>query len=103
MYKSTSLVALVLAVASGIAMAADVSKDQADVAIKQAKDAYNQVNATGFAWTDTAELIEAAEKAVAGGQTEDAVKLAEQARERSQLAYAQYEANKDADMESTSK
>lgn len=103
MDKSKLLLPVLLLASAGMAYAAGTSKEQADASIKEAKATYSKVAATGFAWTETSEMIEAAEKALSSGNLEDAVKFAEQAKERSQLAYQQYEANKDADMESTSK
>jgi len=103
MDKSKLLIPALLLAAAGMAYAADASKEQAEASIQQAKAAYTRVATTGFAWTETSEMIEAAEKALSSGKLEEAVMLAQQARERSDLAYAQYEANKDADMESSSK
>jgi len=103
MDKLKLLIPVLLLTSVGMACAAGASKEQADASIRDAKAAYSKVAATGFAWTETSEMIEAAEKAFSNGNLDDAVKLAQEAKERSQLAYQQYEANKDADMESTSK
>jgi len=98
MDKSKLLIPVLLMAFMGIAYAGDISREQADASIKEAKAAYTRVAATGFAWTETSEMIEAAEKAEASGKLDEAVKFAQQAKERSELAYAQYEANKHADM-----
>jgi hypothetical protein len=98
MNKSKFVIPALVLVSFTFACAASATKEQADSAIKEAKAAYTRVEATGFAWTQTSELIKSAEKSLAGGNTDEAVKFAQQAKERSQLAYEQYEANKDADM-----
>jgi hypothetical protein len=98
MHKSKFYLPALMLVSLTFACAAGATKEQADAAIKEAKAAYTRVAATGFAWTETSEMIEAAEKAMAAGNADEAVKFAQRAKERSQLAYEQYEANKDADM-----
>lgn len=65
-------------------------------AIKAAEQATARVDEVGYAWRDTGTMIEDARKAAEQGETEQALALANEARQQSELAWEQYERNKNA-------
>lgn len=70
--------------------AAGPSKEQqAQDAIAAAKDALAKAEAEEYAWRDTGKLIKQAEEALANGDYDKAIALADEARKQSELALAQ--------------
>lgn len=65
-------------------------------AIAGAKQAYEKVLGVGYAWRDTAKLMKEAEKTASEGELEKATDLAVEARKQSELAYNQYQNEKNA-------
>ncbi|MCP4472138.1 MAG: SoxXA-binding protein [Gammaproteobacteria bacterium] len=60
-----------------------------EAAIAAARDAQKQANSVGGEWRDVGKIIRKAEKLLAQGKTEGAIKLAEQAEEQARLGYIQ--------------
>jgi len=81
---------------SGISIA-DSNKEQSMSTLQQAKAAYSKVDKTGFAWSNSKDMIKNAEKAAADGDYKTASELAQQALDESNNAWQQYMDNKDAD------
>jgi nucleoid-associated protein YgaU len=95
--KYASLAILVLGVAVGCTSTTQegaCSPEQANDAIAAAKAANERVKSMENEWRDTAKIIEQAEKALADGKCEEAVKLANQARNQAENALAQAEREK---------
>jgi nucleoid-associated protein YgaU len=63
----------------------------AEQAIAEAKAANKEAAAAGYEWRDTGDLIKKAEEALAAGNTDEATKLANQARDQARAAIAQAE------------
>ena len=68
------------------ASAVDMSPE---VAIAAARDAQKQANSVGGEWRDVGKMIRKAEKLLAKGKTEDAIKMAERAEAQAMLGYIQ--------------
>lgn len=64
-------------------------------AIQAAEQATARVEEVGFAWRDTGSMIKKAKEAAEKGKSEEALALANQAKQQSELAWAQYQENKD--------
>jgi len=69
--------------------AAMTGASAAEQAISDAKAANAEAKALGFEWRDTGKIIEAAEKALADGNSDEALKQANKALTQAQLAKAQ--------------
>lgn len=65
-------------------------------ALSAADAAYQKVYSVGFAWTNSEDLMKAANKAVEKGEWDKAISLAEEAKTISELAYNQYLEQRDA-------
>lgn len=92
MLKLTSLIALVFAVAVGCTSTSDSSgstEQAAKDAIAAAKKANKDAKAVGYAWRDTDKMIKKAEKALADGDYDKAIKLANKAKRQAENAIAQ--------------
>lgn len=92
MLKLTSLIVLVFAVAVGCTSTTDSSgsNEQAAIdAIAAAKKANKDAKAIGYEWRDTAKIIKKAEKALADGDYDKAIELANKARRQAENAIAQ--------------
>ena len=92
--KLTSLIALVLGFAIGCSSTSQESGctvQGAKDAISAAKSANEKAKAVHYEWRDTGKIIKNAEKALADGKCEEAVKLANQARDQAENAVAQQE------------
>lgn len=90
--KFTSLIALVLGVAIGCTSTSEetgCTVQGANDAISAAKSANEKAKAADNEWRDTGKIIKEAEKALADGKCEDAVKLANKARRQAENAVAQ--------------
>ncbi|MDH5392084.1 MAG: hypothetical protein OEY11_02735 [Gammaproteobacteria bacterium] len=76
----------------------DQMKDEADASslIQQASQSFKDVNAVGFAWRDTEDMIKQAEVALIDNEIDEAVKLAKEALMQSKIAMQQYEMQKNA-------
>lgn len=72
------------------------SEQDAAAAIAAAEQETTRANSLGNAWRDTEKMIKAAQKAAKEGKYDDAVKLANKAKEQSSDAIAQYESQKNA-------
>jgi len=95
--KYASLTILILGIAVGCSSTSQESActpQQAKDAIAAAKAANERAKSMDNEWRDTAKIIEQAEKAQADGKCEEAVKLANQARNQAENAVAQAEKNK---------
>lgn len=64
-------------------------EQQAQDAIAAAKDALEEAKSKEYAWRDTGDLIKKAEEALANGEYDKAIELANEARKQSELALAQ--------------
>jgi len=60
-----------------------------EVAIAAARDAQKHANSVGGEWRDVGKLIRRAEKLLAQGKTEKAIKMAERAEAQAMLGYIQ--------------
>ena len=93
MLKFTGLIAMTFAVAIGCTSTSDSggqSQEQAAKdAIAAAKEANTRAQAAGYEWRDTGKLIKGAEKALAEGKYDDAIKQANKARNQAENALAQ--------------
>lgn len=92
-----SLIALVLGVAIGCSSTSQESgctEQGAKDAIAAAKAANEKASAAKNEWRDTGALIKKAEKALADGKCDEAMKLANQARTQAENAVAQEESEK---------
>jgi nucleoid-associated protein YgaU len=93
--KITSLMALVLGVAIGCSSTSQESGgctvQGANEAIAAAKAANEKAKAVRNEWRDTADIIAKAEKALADGNCDEAMKLANEARTQAENAVAQEE------------
>jgi nucleoid-associated protein YgaU len=95
--KFTSLIALVLGFAIGCSSTSQetgCTVQGANDAIAAAKSANEKAKAADNEWRDTAKIIANAEKALADGKCDEAMKLANQARNQAENALAQAEAEK---------
>lgn len=72
------------------------SAQDAQSAIMAAEHETTRANSLGNAWRDTEKMIKEAQKAAKEGNYDDAVKLANKAKEQSSDAIAQYESQKNA-------
>ncbi|MGD8782864.1 MAG: DUF4398 domain-containing protein [Thioalkalispiraceae bacterium] len=93
MLKLTGLVALVFAVAVGCTTTEDTggaTEQAAKDAIAAAKQANKEAKAVGYEWRDTGKMIKKAEKALADGDYDKAIKLANQAKRQAEIAVEQY-------------
>lgn len=91
--KLASLVALALSVAIGCSSTSTESsctEQGAKDAIAAAKAANEKAKAVNNEWRDTGSIIKAAEKALADGKCEEAMKLAKQAQQQGDEAVAQH-------------
>lgn len=61
-----------------------------------ARAAYERVLRVEYVWRDTEDLMKAAEKAASEGELDKAIDLAVEARKQSEIAYNQYQDQKDA-------
>jgi len=75
---------------------ADSAKEQSMSTLQQAKAAYSKVDKTGFAWSNSKDMIKNAEKAAADGDYAKASEEAQKALDESNNAWQQYMDNKDA-------
>lgn len=93
MLKFTGLIAMTFAVAIGCSSTTDsVGESQqqaAKQAIASAKEANKRAQAAEYEWRDTGKLIKGAEKALADGKYDDAIKQANKARAQAENALAQ--------------
>ena len=90
--KLTSLIALVFAVAVGCTSTSDSSassEQAAKDAIAAAKKANKEAKAVGYEWRDTGKMIKKAEEALADGDYDKAIKLANKAKRQAENAIAQ--------------
>ena len=87
-------VALSLGLMAGCATTGDEGPSAAEQAIADAKAANAEAGALGFEWRDTGTLIEQAEKALADGDEEKALELANKALAQAEAAKAQAAAEK---------
>lgn len=62
--------------------------------IQQAKQSFNEINAVGFAWRDTEEMIKEAEIALVNDNTDEAISLAKEAIMQNKMAMIQYKTQK---------
>jgi len=95
--KFTSLIALVLGFAIGCSSTSQetgCTVQGAKDAIEAAKAANQKARAVQNEWRDTSKIIESAEKALAAGNCDEAMKLANQARDQGENAVAQAESEK---------
>jgi len=95
--KLTSLMGLALGFAIGCSSTsqeAGCTVDGAKDAIAAAKAANARAKALNNEWRDTGKIIESAEKALAAGNCDEAMKLANQARDQGENAVAQVESEK---------
>lgn len=65
-------------------------------AMAEAQAAYNKSLTVQFAWRDSMDLMKAAEKAAKDGELDKAISLANESRQQSELAYNQYQEQKNA-------
>jgi nucleoid-associated protein YgaU len=96
-FKFISLIALVLGVAIGCSSTSQESgctEQGANDAIAAAKAANEKAKAVKNEWRDTGDIIKKAEKALADGKCDEAMKLANQARTQAENAVAQEESEK---------
>lgn len=91
MFKFSGLIAIVFSVAIGCTSTSEDagSEQAAKDAIAAAKDANSRAGAMGAEWRDTGKLIKDAEKALSDGKYDEAIKLANKAREQAEDAIAQ--------------
>lgn len=95
MFKFASLIVLVFAVAVGCTTTDSTSNEQAAKdAIAAAKKANADAKAVGYEWRDTAKLIKKAEAALADGDYDKAIKLANKAKNQADNAIAQERAER---------
>ena len=96
-YLITAFLALFLAACAGTtAKEGDAAPDQVSTAISEAEAAAEKADSVGFLWRDTEAMIEEAKKAAEAENYDKALKLAEEARRQSELAYQQYLDQRDA-------
>lgn len=72
------------------------SAQDAEAAIMAAEQENARAGAVGNEWRDTGKIIKEAQKAAKEGNYDEAVKLANKAKEQSSDAIAQYESQKNA-------
>ena len=88
--KLAALLVLAIGLTVGCASTSEeVGQDDAAAAIAAAKQANKKAQAAEYAWRDTGKLIKKAEKAMADGKYEDAVKLANKAQRQAENALKQ--------------
>ncbi|MEJ2359833.1 MAG: LysM peptidoglycan-binding domain-containing protein [Gammaproteobacteria bacterium] len=90
--KLTSVMALVLTVAVGCSSTSEQgtsSEQAAKEAIAAAKAAYAKALKADWAWRDTGKMIKKAEKDLAAGKYDEAIKIANKARDQGNFAVAQ--------------
>lgn len=95
--KLTSLIALVLGFAIGCSSTSQetgCTVQGANDAIAAAKSANDKAKAVRNEWRDTGKIIKEAEKALADGNCDEAMKLANKARQQAENAVAQEEYEK---------
>ncbi|MFP3873985.1 MAG: hypothetical protein ACLFV1_05985 [Thiohalophilus sp.] len=77
-------------------MSSEQQQQQYQQELSAAKSAYVKAMKVHYAWRDTAKLMKSAEKAASEGELDKAIDLAVEARKQSELAYNQYQDQKDA-------
>ncbi|MDZ7662714.1 hypothetical protein [Thiohalophilus sp.] len=77
-------------------MSSEQKQQQYQQEMSAAKAAYERVREVEYAWRDTEDLMKAAEKAAGEGELGKAIDLAVEARKQSEIAYNQYQDQKDA-------
>ncbi len=88
--KLAALLVMAISLTVGCASTTEeVGQDDATAAIAAAKKANAQAKAIENEWRDTGKLIKKAEKALAGGKYDEAVKLANKARRQAENAVKQ--------------
>jgi len=88
--KLATLLVLTLGLAVGCASTTEeVGQDDAAAAISVAKKANAKAKAEEYEWRDTGKLIKQAEKALADGKYDEAIKLANKARRQAENAVKQ--------------
>ncbi len=88
--KLAVLLVLTIGLAVGCASTTEeVGQDDAAAAIAAAKQANDKAKAEEYEWRDTGKLIKQAEKAMADGKYDEAVKLANKARRQAENAVKQ--------------
>ncbi len=88
--KLAMLLVLTIGLAVGCASTTEeVGQDDAAAAIAAAKQANDKAKAEEYEWRDTGKLIKQAEKAMADGKYDEAVKLANKARRQAENAVKQ--------------
>lgn len=96
--KLTSLMALALTVAVGCSSTSEQqgtsSEQAAKDAIAAAKAAYAKAVAADYPWRDTEKMIKQAEKDLAAGKYDQAIKIANKARDQGNFAVEQKAAEK---------
>jgi len=88
--KLATLLVLTIGLAVGCASTTEeVGQDDAAAAITAAKKANDKAKAEEYEWRDTGKLIKQAEKAMADGKYDEAIKLANKARRQAENAVKQ--------------
>lgn len=87
---------LLLACAGTGSESSEDPKAAFDQALQDAKAAHKKAESVNHAWTNSEKLLEDAEKAASEGKLDDATKLARKAKGYADLAYQQYEREKNA-------
>jgi len=88
--KLAALLVLAISLTVGCASTTEgVGQDDAAAAIAAAKKANSDAKAAEYEWRDTGKLIKKAEKAMADGKYDEAVKLANKARRQAENAIKQ--------------
>ncbi len=88
--KLAMLLVLTIGLAVGCASTTEeVGQDDAAAAIAAAKKANDKAKAEEYEWRDTGKLIKQAEKAMADGKYDEAIKLANKARRQAENAVKQ--------------
>lgn len=78
----------------GCATVEKMDKPTYDRLQKQAKAAFDKSASVNYAWTTAEDAMESADEAAQKGDWENAIKLVKKVRQHSELAYKQYEAEK---------
>ena len=87
---------LFLAGCAGMGVSPEEQKQRYQQALDAAEAAYKKAMSVNYVWTNSEDLMKAAKEAAKKGELDKATSLAQQSREMSELAYSQYQDQKDA-------
>ncbi len=85
---------LLVAGCAGMGVSTEERQQRYQQAMAEAEASYKKALSVNYAWINSTDLMKAAKEAAGKGELEKAINLAEQSRQMSELAYKQYQDQK---------